>query len=132
MEASIPRPGTQFGGFADYADLSPVQYRQIVAELFGLFHIMGGDEYRHAVITPQIQQPIPHCAARNRIQPDGRFVQKQDCRTMQHGLGKLQPAYHAAGIRANQLVCRINQPHEFECVNYAPPPLLLGDVIEFG
>src|SRR5450756_831141 len=58
----------QPGRIADHAYPPHMQDRQLVGKCLGFFHVVRGDQYRHAIVMPEIQQAIPHHTARNRIE----------------------------------------------------------------
>ena len=56
----------------------------------------------------------PDTVARNGIQTDGRFVEDQQRRPVDQRLRQLEPAHHAAGVRARQRVGDVEQLHRVQ------------------
>ena len=52
----------------------------------------------------QLQQMLPDVLPRDRIQPDRRFIEKKNLRTVQHCLPRFHFADHAAGKSPNQRI----------------------------
>ena len=71
-----------------------VDDRDPVAVL-GLVHVVGGHEDRDARPLRQLSEVAPDVAPRLWIETDGRLVQEQDVRGVQHAARDLQAASHA-------------------------------------
>src|ERR1035437_391281 len=99
---------------AQRSHLAQVHDRDAITMALRLLQIMGGEEQGRAIVGPQINEMFPNRVARNRVQPDGRLIEEEHPRSMQCGLGDLQPADHAAGVLAHQAAAVGGQAHEFQ------------------
>ena len=91
-----------------------VHERDPVAQRVGLLHVVGGEQHRHAELVLHPRHLRPDTVARNRIQADGGFVEDQQRRPVHQRLGQFEPAHHAAGVRAGQVVGDVEQLHRVQ------------------
>jgi hypothetical protein len=75
------------GGGGDETSLA--EDADAVAELVGLFQVLGGQQDGHAVGDGQCADLVPQAAAADRVESGGGFVQKEDVRTLDQGDGEV-------------------------------------------
>src|ERR1035438_6772257 len=102
--AAVAKRGLKFFAGAQRIQLAQVHDRDAITMALRFLQVMGGEEQGRAIVGPQINQMFPNRVARNRVQPDGRFIKEEHPRSMQRGLGDFQAPDHAAGIGADQAV----------------------------
>src|SRR5262252_2375567 len=71
---------------------------------------MSGDDHRDMFLITEHGKILPEIAARTRIKPGRRFVQKQHAGMMQETFGQLNAALHAPGERFNLISGPFKQP----------------------
>src|ERR1039458_3152705 len=129
--AGVKRGLELFAG-AQRSHLAQVHDRDAITMALRFLQVMGGEEQGRAIVGPQINEMLPNRVARNRVQPDGWFIEEEHPRSMQRGLGDFQPADHPAGILAYQTAAVRGQAHELQCLPDAPLLLAVRQVVEFG
>ena len=75
---------------------------------------------------------FPNRIARNRVQPDRRFIKEKHLWPVQRGLRDFQTTHHAAGIFSNQSFRVGGEVHEFHCFRDARLLLAVRQVVKFG
>src|SRR6266496_3600753 len=78
-------------------DPAAVDHDDVVGELVGLLHVLGGEHDRDAV-ADQVPDHPPQVAAAPGVQPGGRLVQVDDPRAADQAGGQVEAAPHAAGV----------------------------------
>lgn len=81
--------------------MAPVDDGHPVAELIGLFHVVGGEEDGLA-FSVELAQDLPHGNAALGIQPGGGFIEEQHRGPVHDGTGHHQPLGHAARKRQHR------------------------------
>ena len=68
------------------------------ANCFGLFHIVCGQQQRHAALVAQLANVAPDARPILRIEALGRLVEKEHCGCSHQATRQLKPPLHAAGV----------------------------------
>src|ERR1035438_3119261 len=124
--------GLELFAGAQRSHLAQVHDRHTITMALRLLQVMGGEEQGRAVVDPQVHEMFPGRVARDRVQPNGRLIEEKHPRSMQRGLGDLQPADHAAGVLAHQAAAVGGQAHEFQGLPDARLLLAVRQIVEFG
>ena len=122
--------GFEFLAGAQRCHLAQMHDCHAITMALRLLQIMRGEEQRRAVIGPHIHEMLPNRVARNRVQPDGRFIEEEHFGPMQRGLGDFQAANHAAGVFAHHAAGIGGQVHELQCLPDARLLLAARQVVE--
>ena len=85
----------ELGGRAEGQHLAVVDDGEAVAELVGLFHVVGGEQDGLAVAV-QLAEDLPQGDAALGIEAGGGLVEEQDRRVVHHGPGHHEALGHAA------------------------------------
>ena len=85
-----------------------IQDADAVAEPFGLLHVVGRVEDRHALGGERLDGVEDRVPAL-RVDADGRLVEHQQRGIVQHAEADVQPALHATGERVGALVPPVGQ-----------------------
>ena len=84
-------------------DLALVDDREAVGEGVGLLEVVGRQEDRRAQRS-EVADLLPHAGAGLRVEARRRLVEEQHSRPMDDPQADVEPALHAAGIRAGRPV----------------------------
>src|SRR5438105_7666263 len=60
----------QIRRLADGGDLAEMHDRQLIAQLIGLIHGMGGEQHGHLQILAKLEQAVPHATAGDGVKTD--------------------------------------------------------------
>src|SRR5437879_581446 len=101
--------GFELRGRARGDEAPMVDHGDAVGHAIRFVHVVGGEEYGHALGGPEVAHVGPHLIAALRIEAQGRLVEKQDLRRVQQPAGDLEAALHAAGERLHQVVAPLPQ-----------------------
>ncbi len=87
-----------FARRADGDDAAFIDDGHAVAELLGLFDVVGGEQ-NGALLAAQIEDQFVNLEARLRIEAGRRFVEKQHLRIVEQGQGQREALLLSAGER---------------------------------
>ena len=108
-------------------EATAVHDRQAVAELFGLVHVVGGDDQGDPLELQPVEA-VPQEMAGLGVEAGGRFVEDEELRFGDEGPGDGQPALHPARERLDLVVGPFRELGELEQVLGPLPDDLLGQV----
>ena len=96
-------------GVSSATSVAVIDNGDAVAELVGLFHVVGGDQHGEVARLLQVVQHLPHRDARDRIESGGGLVEKEDARIVHQAARDFEPPPHAAGERLGLRVAPLGQ-----------------------
>ena len=101
------------------------------ASSVGLVEVLGRQEDRDAV-GDQLADGLPHDPAAARVEPGRGLVEEDDPRVADEGHGEVEPPAHAAGVRRDRLLRRLDEVEALEQLIDPPAALGLAQVPEVG
>ena len=76
----------------------------LVGEAVGLLQVLRGEEDGHAQLVVEAPDLLPDRRAARGVEAGGGLVQKEDARVVDERQCEVEPALHAAGVRAGPLL----------------------------
>ena len=104
-----PTQGNQLGDRATGDDLAVIDKQGPAADALDLLHVMGAVNHGSAGIGGAADG-FQDLLARLRIDADGRLVEQQQIRSMDHAAGEIEPPLHPAGEHGDRIVRALRQP----------------------
>ncbi len=106
-----------------------VQHHHIMTA-FGFIQIGCRQQHADALLFDETVDDLPQLAARNRIDPDSRFIQQQHLRRFDQGAHQPQLLLHAARKRARHSFGETGQVGHLEQLGIAVPALGWRDALQ--
>lgn len=100
--------GLQLVDAAAGDDPALVDDGELVGELLGLFHVLGGEQHGRPLRDHALHL-VPDLVTGTGVEPCRRLVQIEDGRAADHGGGEVQPAAHSAGVLHRGLLRRVRE-----------------------
>ena len=113
-------------------DFASVEDGDLVAELVGLFEVLGGEEEGDAVLAVESLDVVPEVLPGDGVESGGRFVEEDDRGGVDEGGGEIEAALHAAGVAADASVGVLGQVDDVEQMGDSVFDVASGDVVEAG
>ena len=100
--------------------------------VLGLLHVVSGHEDGDGVLPLQLDYVVPDVLAGLGVEADGRLVEEEDVRVVEHAAGDLEAAPHAAGVGADDGVAAVPEVDDAERFFDARGVLFAGHVVDVG
>ena len=104
----------ELDGRAQRDQVAVIDNGDAVAELVGLFHVVGGEEHGEVAGAAQVVEHLPHGDARDRIEAGGGLVEKEDAGIVDQAAGNFDAAAHSAGERLDLRAAPLDQVDGFK------------------
>src|SRR5208337_1572090 len=103
-----------------------------VAELVGLFHVVGGDEHGEIARVFEVVEHLPHGDAGDGIEAGGGLVKEEDARIVDQAAGNFKTAAHSAGESLGLRAAPLDEVDGFEDFLNILFALHFGNAVELG
>src|ERR1700682_1320730 len=94
-------------------DLRLVHDDQAITELLRLFHIVRGQDDRHALLLEAVEA-VPNQVPRLRVEPGGGLIEEQQIGLVDEGAGDREPPLHPTGKKLDVTTGTVRQLDEIE------------------
>ncbi len=130
MHARSADLGLELGRRSLGHDLPLVDDPHTVGEDVGLLEVLGREEDRHSVLSPQAGDLFPERRPALRVETRGRLVEEQDARPVNQRQREVEPSLHASRVAGDLAVACVGEPDALEEIVRASASLILPHALE--